>query len=269
MHGSTWLEAILLGVVQGITEFLPISSSGHLVIVGELIRRVTGERPDPEANLQLNIALHAGTLLSILWVYRADVLGLRTRPWLCLAIVVATLPAAAVGLTAKDSIEALFATPLVAGACLWITAGLLVAGQRCERGDKDLDGLSQGRALAVGAFQAVALLPGVSRSGSTIAGGLLMGLKREAATAFSFLIAIPAIGGATVLMLRDALETGGTRTAPGVLAAGAATACLVGVLSLRILIRLVVARKLHWFAWYCALAGTATVIWQLLDRPPS
>jgi undecaprenyl-diphosphatase len=266
MHGSTLLEAIVLGVVQGITEFLPISSSGHLVIVGELIRQVKGTPPDPEANLQLNIALHAGTLLSILWVYRADVIRLPRRPWLCLAIVVATIPAAVVGLSAKDAIETAFSTPLVAGACLWITAALLIAGQRGERGDRDLENLSQGRALAVGAFQAVALLPGVSRAGSTIAGGLLVGLKRDAAAAFSFLIAIPAIGGATVLMLRDALETGGTRTDPRILLAGAATAALVGVLSLRALIRLVVARKLHWFAWYCALVGTATVVWQVVAQ---
>lgn len=266
MQGSTWLEAIVLGIVQGITEFLPISSSGHLVIVGELIRRITGAPLDAEASLQLNIALHAGTLVSILWVYRADVLALRRRPWLCLAIVVATIPAAVIGLTAKDTIETAFSTPLLAGACLWITAGLLLAGQRGERGERDLDGLSQPRALAVGCFQAVALLPGVSRAGSTIAGGLLMGLKREAAAAFSFLIAIPAIGGATVLMLRDAIETGGTRGNPQVLLAGAATACIVGVASLRLLIRIVVARKLHWFAWYCAIVGTATIVWQISER---
>jgi undecaprenyl-diphosphatase len=266
MQGSSWLEAIVLGVVQGMTEFLPISSSGHLVIVGELIRRATGTAPDPEANLQLNIALHAGTLLSILWVYRTDLLRLPFRPWLCLAIVVATIPAAVVGLAAKDTIETAFSTPLLAGACLWITAGMLIAGQRFDRGDRDVEQLSQFRALAVGTFQAVALLPGVSRAGSTIAGGLLVGLRREAAAAFSFLIAIPAIGGATVLMLRDALESGGTRTDPRILLAGAATAALVGVLSLRILIRLVVARKLYWFAWYCGVVGTATVVWQLAER---
>jgi undecaprenyl-diphosphatase len=266
MHGSTWLEAIILGIVQGITEFLPISSSGHLVIIGELIRRGTGEPLDPEANLQLNIALHAGTLLSILWVYRTDLLALPRRPWLCLAIVVATIPAAVIGLPAKDAIETAFSTPLLAGACLWITAGLLIAGQRGERGDRDLGELSQTRAAVIGCFQAVALLPGVSRSGSTIAGGLLVGLKREAAAAFSFLIAIPAIGGATLLMFLDVLEAGGTRSDPRVLLAGAATACIVGVLSLRLLIRIVVARKLHWFACYCAVAGTATVIWQVAER---
>ncbi len=303
---SAIVKAILLGVVQGIAEFLPISSSGHLVIFGELINRAFGHQASDAENLHFNVALHFGTLLSILVVYRNEVLGLFRMPRLCAAIVVATIPAAVVGLSFKDELESAFSTPLLAGCCLLVTAALLAVGQRFGGNAKPLDEITQADALAVGLFQAVALLPGVSRSGSTISGGLLRGLRRESAAAFSFLIAIPVIGGATLLTAKDVWKASHDREtvaaastlsarvdaadgeqtsvdAPGpssngtgatqadgadplALAVGAVVSFFVGVLSLRWLMRLISQRRLHWFAWYCAAAGISTIVWQLAER---
>lgn len=264
---SDALYAVILGVVQGIAEFLPVSSSGHLVICGELIQRWTGRAIDPEGDLRMNIALHIGTLFSILVIYRAELWELRRRPRVVAGIVIATLPLVVIALTPlKDWVEAAFQTPLVAGVGLLVTAALLAVGQRFERDADALDQLTPGGALAVGLFQAVAIVPGISRSGSTISGGLLIGLRREAAAAFSFLIAIPAIGGASVLMAKEVLERPTSLRDWPLWLLGGAVAFAVGLLALRWLIRLITRRRLHWFAWYCAAAGTATIVWQLLER---
>lgn len=264
MPGSDYLEAIVLGVVQGLAEFLPISSSGHLVILGEILRGVTGRSVDPESNLQMNVALHVGTLLSILWVYRADLPGLLNRRSLCAGIAVATLPLVVVALTPlKDHVESLFASPLSAGIALLITAALLVVGQRLERVRHELDQVPAAVALLIGLLQATALIPGISRSGSTIAGGMLAGLRREASATFSFLIAIPAISGAAVLTAKDAWDGTGGAHSTGALLVGILVSFIVGLSALRWLLRMVSQRRLHWFAWYCAAAGSATVLWQL------
>jgi undecaprenyl-diphosphatase len=264
---TTYLEAILLGLLQGIAEFLPISSSGHLVIAGELLRRATGSASDPEANLRLNVALHAGTLLSILWVYRRDVLGLVRRPRLVALMVLATLPLVVIAVTIKDRVEAAFETPLVAGCGLLLTAACLWLTTRIDREQDDLERVSWRQAAVVGLFQAIAILPGVSRSGSTITGGLLVGLKREAATTFSFLVAIPALCGATLLMVRDVVEANDSAAvAIGPLVAGGLVACVVGIVALEGLIRVVAAGRLHWFAAYCGVVGLATIAWQIGER---
>lgn len=268
MIGAEYVKAIVLGAIQGIAEFLPISSSGHLVICGAIWQEATGETASPEGDLALNVALHAGTLFSILWVYRRDLWAfVAARHWrLFMAIVVASIPAAIVGLAFKEHFEQAFATPLVAGCGLLVTATLLLLGQRLERGEWDLANVSPLRALVIGIFQAIALVPGISRSGSTIAGGLFMGLKRDAAAAFSFFIAIPAIGGAAVLTFKDAVVAGAPPHNVGALVAGAAVSFVVGVFALRGLLRVIARGKLHWFAAYCVLAGAATIVWQLSAR---
>jgi undecaprenyl-diphosphatase len=221
----------------------------------------------------MNIALHVGTLFSIAVVYRAELKGMWKRPRLCLLIVLATIPAAAVGLTLKPLLEEAFASPLVVG-CGWVvTAGLLLAGQRLQRDEQTLDTMRTSAAVLIGMFQAVALIPGISRSGSTIAGGLIAGLKRETAAAFSFLIAIPAIAGAAVVECAPAIRAlcGSTPSATAVASAyeigpllvGGATSFVVGLFALRWLIGVVAQRRLHWFAYYCLALGVATVVWQL------
>lgn len=252
----SYLELILLGFVQGVAEFLPISSSGHLSILQALLGRGL-------ETAEVNVVLHLGTLLSIVVVFWRDLLKLRHQPRLCAAIVVATLPLIPVGLFLKDWLDATFQQTIWAGICLCVTAGLLAAYRRVEHGAGQLADITWRQALLVGACQALAPLPGISRSGITIFGGLLGGLSRETAARFSFLIAIPAIGGATVLYSKDLLEGASGGTAAGPLLTGATIAFVVGVLSLRWLLQLVQSRKLWPFALYCAVVGLATIVWQV------
>lgn len=272
MFGVEYVEAVILGAVQGIAEFLPISSSGHLVILGELIQRLTGRHVDTESNLRLNVALHVGTLLSIFCVYRDDLWELRKRPAIVLGIIVATLPLVVIGLSPlKDDLKDGFNTPLVAGVCLLITATLLASAHRWESNRMTLDELSPWQAGVIGLIQAVALFPGISRSGSTISGGLLLGFRRDDAANFSFFIAIPAIAGAAVLLLKDALTEPAKASSSagygwGPILVGTIVSFVVGLLALKWLLRLISQRRLHWFAWYCATVGILTILWQLTGR---
>lgn len=258
------LHAIILGIVQGIGEFLPISSSGHLVIVGAILDQSAGTKTDDASKLLMNIVLHAGTLFSILIVYRNELFKLRQQPKVCLLIVLASVPAGLLGILAKDFFEQVFATPLVAGVALFITSALLVSGQRLERNELDYDQLSFGKAFVIGLFQAIALVPGISRSGSTISGGLALGLKREAAAAFSFLMAVPVIGGAALLKLKDVVSGELVIGDPTPLVVGGLTAFVVGLVTLRWLVSLIAKGRLYWFAYYCVGVGTATICWQLI-----
>lgn len=260
------IEALLLGVIQGAAEFLPISSSGHLVILGDLLAHLTGQPIQGEHSLQLNVALHVGTLFSILVVYRRSLVRLVRQPRLCASIIIATVPVIIAGLTFNEFLKVVFGTPLIAGCALLVTTVLLVLGQKLEQNSLALDELSFSSALAIGLFQAAALIPGISRSGSTIAGGLLIGLRREEAADFSFLIAIPAILGAATLTAADIWQGHAGGNSPSALILGSLTAFSVGVVSLRVLLRLVARRKLHWFAWYCAIAAFATIAWQAAER---
>ena len=203
------IRVLVLAVVQGIAEFLPISSSGHLVIVNELLKRFQGGAV-PDEGMTLNIVLHVGTLGSILVVYfRRLQRVLIEMDWrLCSAIMLASVPAAIVGIGFKDRLEPMFTSPAVAGFGLLVTAFLLILGQRMPSGKFTDRNLPWPIAVVVGCFQAVALVPGISRSGSTISGGLLSGMERESAATFSFLIAIPAIGGAALLDMLKYLKPG-------------------------------------------------------------
>lgn len=250
-----YLTAILLGALQGVAEFLPISSKGHLVIAGELLG-VKG------AQLEFIIALHVGTLLSILVVYRRDLRPALTNPRLVAAVVAATLPLVLLALFLKEEVEQLFESPLIAGCGLCATALLMAFARRAERGETELPRIRPPQALTVGLFQMLAILPGISRSGSTIFGGLVAGLRREAAVNFSFYIAVPAILGAAVLHIRDLVEAGPAALPLGPVLVGTLTSFIVGVGSLKLLLRVVTQQKLYWFAWYCAIAGLATIAWQ-------
>ena len=266
MPDSEYIEALLLGVVQGIAEFLPISSSGHLVILSELLQRVTGREVDPHSSLQMNVALHFGTLLSILVVYREDLIYLIDNRRLCLWIVLATVPVVIVGGAFKDVIEQTMQNPLSAGCFLLVTALLLLVAHKSQKADIPLEKLSWSQALTIGIFQAVAIIPGISRSGSTIAGGLVVGIRRDAATTFSFLIAIPAILGAVFLTIIEILAGNGGVHSPSALLLGAAVSFVVGLFALRWLIRLISRQKLNWFAWYCAIVGLITILWQCIEH---
>lgn len=275
---NEFIEVMLLAVIQGIAEFLPISSSGHLVVLGKLFERWLGDpAADPKENIVLNLTLHVGTLAAILVVYRKDLWGIWRRPKLCAAIVLATIPAAAAGVALKKFIEPTFKMPLVV-ACGWlVTAGLLWYLPRLGHGQRPLEELTFVDAIKIGCFQAVsAVFRGVSRSGSTIAGGLFSGLSREAAAAFSFLIAIPVIAGAALLELLPLLKAyfRGTASAaegasvllggysPAALLLGAVTSFVVGLISLRWLLRIITRRGLDGFVYYVLAASMLTFLWQ-------
>ncbi|MDD3885652.1 MAG: undecaprenyl-diphosphate phosphatase, partial [Victivallaceae bacterium] len=204
---TEWIYVVTMGAVQGLTEFLPVSSSGHLALLGALF----GLRED--ASLALGILLHAGSLLAICTFYFKVLLGFLRRDQLHLALMViaGSIPAGAVGMILKSSglAEELFGNLMAVGICFLITATLLRMTNKPALIHLPADGkptglkkISLGQSLIVGAAQAFAILPGVSRSGSTIAAGVLCGIDREAAGTFSFLLAIPAIAGATLLELR-------------------------------------------------------------------
>lgn len=263
---SEYIHAVILGVVQGIAEFLPISSSGHLVIADALLSRYAGTSA-PEESATMGIALHFGTLMSIVVVYRNELIALLKDVRLMFLIVCATIPVGLVGVFFKDYVDAAFGEPILAGAALLVTAAFLMVGRALQKSSDDLSTMSRRTATVIGIFQAIAIVPGISRSGSTIAAGMACGLKREDAARFSFLIAIPAIGGAAVMELKD-FATGEARFhgSPWPLALGTFISFAIGVFALRWLIKLIVADRLHFFAIYCVIAGAATILWQLSLR---
>lgn len=253
-------RAILLGVVQGITEFLPISSDGHLALMQSGLNHWFGTTGDGNT-LELVLALHVGTLVSIILVYWKDLIQLPRQPWLCGLIILATIPAGIVGLLLKDTFEQTFNSPLMAGLGFLVTAAALLAGQWCERPRIKEGDLTLLQAFWIGCCQTLALLPGISRSGTTIAAGLSTGLERTSAARFSFLMAVPVIGGATLLMVKDVIKQGHTSHSLSALIIGAITAGVVGYFALNWLLRMVTQRRLHWFAFYCLALGLITIAW--------
>lgn len=259
----TLLEAIFLGIIQGATEFLPISSSGHTLLVPSLLRM-------PEPGLSLIAIAHQGTLLAVfvyfwrdLWAIIVGVLqGLQSgRPLandesrLGWYIVAGSIPAAVAGLTLEDFFESVFGEPMFAAVFLLVTAGLLVAGERLHSGHKELAGMNAGDAVIVGLFQMLALLPGISRSGSTIAGGLWRGLDRATSARFSFLLGIPAILGAGLLALLEIIEAGNVAAQFPAYMATFLAAAVTGYACIHFLLTWLREHGLYAFAAYCAGFG--------------
>lgn len=254
-------QVLVLAVVQGLTEFLPVSSSGHLVI-GSALMGIDAEVLDVA---EVTIALHLGTLLAIVVYYFRRVVRLLGRDRrLVPLLVVGTIPAVIVGLPIERWFESVLESPLIAGLMLIATGCLLLGLRRLVvRGGRDTD-LSVSDAWWIGVFQAAAVLPGLSRSGSTIFAGIWRGLKPQDATTFSFLLAIPAIAGAGVLKVASMCADGTTPDTPlGTLLLGIAVSFAVGLLALVWLVRWVERGKVWWFAWWCLPVGTLVIVWQL------
>lgn len=261
------LRAIALGVVQGLSEFLPISSSGHLIIVRDLFG---WEFTD---DLVFDVSLHIGTTIAVLAYFWRDWLemarsGLR---WLAgererrisgaydahvLGLLIAgSVPIALVGFAFADWVEREVRDPIVVGAMLVVFAFVLLAAERLSRGDREVRACGLADALLIGSAQALALVPGVSRSGITISAGLARGLSRREAARFSFLLSTPAIGGAAALTFLDAAAEGVLDDEAGVILAGAAVSAVVGWLSIAYLMRLVQSRSFAPFIVYRVVAG--------------
>ena len=263
------LEAIILGIVQGATEFLPVSSSGHLVLVPWWL----GFDKPP---LLFDVVVHLGTLMAVLVYFWRDWLtlvqaglnALRNRTLqdpdarLLLLLAIGTIPAAIAGVLLDDVFEAAFAEPRAAALALLVTAGLLAMSERVYASTRTLSDINLSDTLVIGVAQAFAIFPGISRSGSTIAAGMLRGLPRPAAARFSFLLATPIIIGAGLKQAFDVLTGSVTLTDDlvGPLIVGFLAAAVVGFVSIWFLMRLLQSRRLYGFAVYCAAFGTLSLL---------
>lgn len=254
------LAVFLLAIVQGLTEFLPVSSSGHLVLFGHLLGT-------SDQGLTLDIVLHGGTLAILLIYYRKTLVSLLTRTLrdhpereemldLLLSLSLATAITAGLGLGFKDWLESLFESPPVAASCLLVTGLFLLS----RHGRKDPDGTRIGwkNAALIGLVQSFAILPGISRSGSTIVAALWLGLAPAVAARFSFLLAIPAIGGALLLELPDI--SGAAGPSSGKLALGFIVAAAASWVGLRLVLNFVERGRLSLFGFYCLAVGLIALV---------
>lgn len=261
-----WLEALLLGIVQGLTEFLPVSSSGHLMVVRELLG------VDAEGFLDFTVVVHFATVLSTIIVFWAAILQIikgvlkfryNDETDYFLKIIVSMVPVGIVGFCFKDSVEALFGETLsTVGVCLLVTACLLLLSdiltKRIKYTNNHRNGISYLQALIVGLGQSLAVAPGLSRSGTTIATGLISGVKRENMAQFSFLMVLIPILGEQLLDILKALTSGvafGSGLGAAALVAGFLGAFLSGLFACKVMVALVKKAKLGWFALYCAILG--------------
>lgn len=262
-----WLQALILGIVQGLTEYLPVSSSGHLAIGQELFGMDSGE-----GKLAFTVLLHIATVLStvvilwkeIVWIFK-DLFKFQWNEGTKYAvnILISMIPVAIVGFFFKDKVEEIFDTGLtVVGICLLITATLLAFSYFAKPRQKE--NISPLHAFIIGIAQAIAVLPGLSRSGSTIATGLLLGNKKERLAQFSFLMVIPPILGEMLLDIKDVADQGVSAAFGGIsplaVIIGFISAFIVGCMACKWMINIVKKGKLIWFAVYCAIVGLAILI---------
>ena len=269
----SWLQALILGLVQGLTEFLPVSSSGHLAIGREILG------VEASGDLVFEVVVHTATVLATIVVFRKEIWKLlcglfkfkyNDETDYILKICVSMIPVFIVGVFFKDFVEDLFCSLVVVGIALMVTALLLffsdmASGRRAAQKGLRKDcrnGIGYGQAFIVGLGQALAAVPGLSRSGTTISTGLLCGMKREAVAQFSFLMVLVPIMGEAFLDLVGgdmAASTVGT----GALAVGFLAAFLSGLFACKVMISLVKRAKLKWFALYCAVVGIMVLIFTL------
>ena len=256
----TTLQSIILGVVQGLTEFLPVSSSGHLMLASELL----GTDLSAADDLTFSLTLHAATVLSTIVVLWREVWRLlkgvcstkfNNEQAYVLKIIISMIPVGIVGFCFKDYLEAAFSSVLVVGIMLLVTAALLSFAYKAKPRQKEE--ISYRDALIIGVAQACATMPGLSRSGTTIATGLLLGNKKESVAQFSFLMVLPPILGNALLDVVKGEFGGGVEVLP--LIAGFITAFVVGCLACKVMIEMVKRGKLIWFALYCAVVGVVAI----------
>lgn len=262
------IQAIIIGIVQGLTEFLPVSSSAHLIFAQNAL--------GVESSLVFDVFLHLGSLIAVLWFFRADIIRMIQAFLLSIGdiiqhrfkegfysdlykrlvwyVIIATIPVGLVGVLFESQVESLFAGALYVPAFfLFVTGTILYLSQRMNSGEVDLSNLSLKESIFMGLGQACAILPGLSRSGTTIAAGLVIGLDKEFAAKFSFILSIPAILGAFIVQLKDI----GTITDFNALAVllGFLAALISGYLAIKWLLELIQKRSLDIFAYYCWIVG--------------
>jgi undecaprenyl-diphosphatase len=250
------LNAAFWGLIQGLTEFLPVSSSGHLVLLPALLGI-------DEPELATSALLHVGTLVAVIGFYRRDIAALVSDPlsgtskriWTLLLI--GTIPAGLVGLTLDGPIEIIFSEPAFVAIALIVTGLVLTLSLLFEPGERTLEEGRPADAIVIGLAQALALIPGISRSGTTITAGLVQGLSRLEAARYAFLLGVPAIAGAGLLQGIELVDKGGFEAS---LLVGMAVAAVTGYLAIGVLVRLLARSGLAPFAIYCVGFGTAALI---------
>ncbi|MGM0395538.1 MAG: undecaprenyl-diphosphate phosphatase [Bacillota bacterium] len=272
-----WIEAIVLGIFQGVAEFLPISSSGHLALLQYLFGITEG-------NLFFTEMLHFGTLISIIIVYFEDVkkiileflilIGsliskrkiheLTDHQKLGLLILAGSVPTAIIGLTFEDFFESLYTSLILIGIALMVTGLLLWFAEKKGSEHKDIQKMTFLDSIIIGTFQGMAIIPGISRSGSTIVAGLFRGLKKPLTTEYSFLLALPATFGAFLLGIIKVIRGGDGVIVNMPLIVGVILSTIVGVISIKALIKILNKNKLHYFSYYLWVVGTITIISQLI-----
>ncbi len=267
----TALQALILGIVQGITEFLPISSSGHLVLVPHLL----GWHIPADQAFIFDVLVQMGTLVAVIAYFWDDLWSITIGFLKALAdrrpletaearlgwyLIIATVPAVIGGLWFKDSVEAAFSSPRAVGWFLWGTAALLVIGEYFGKRKRNLAHLNWVDALVVGLFQVLALFPGVSRSGSTISGGMVRNLDRPTAARFSFLMSVPVMLGAGAVALKDMLAMPAVGDVAAPVAIGFLAALVSGYAAIRWLLAYLGRHSFYAFAAYCLAVG-ALILW--------
>jgi len=261
----TALKSIILGIVQGLTEFLPVSSSGHLVIFQKLLKF-----NDP--GVLFEIAVHIGTLVAVIIYFRKDICeiirsifnwgkdapdNIKYAHHLLFHLIIASVITAIIGFTFRDTFESLFENTVLVGFMLIITGGVLFASDKIRNTTKKQ--MSVPSSLLVGFAQSIAIIPGISRSGATITTGIFSGRTRDLATRFSFLLSIPAILGATLLKLKD-LQSAAASGAMGLnFILGGIAAAIVGYFAISFLIKMIKQAKLFYFSIYCWIIGIITI----------
>lgn len=266
-------QAILLGIIQGVTEFLPVSSSAHLVLTPFLL----GWRLDEAVVFPFDVLVQLGTLLAVIIYFRRDLWEILRAVWTGLRsgkpfasqtarlgwlLVLATIPAGVLGLLIKDTVEAAFGSPQMTAIFLLATAGLLLIAERIGRKDRKLDSLTWKDALWIGLAQAISLFPGISRSGATMTGGMTRHLDRPSAARFSFLMMIPVMLAAGLLSILDLFDLPNFTSYLPAIAAGFIAAAVVGYLSIRWLLAFLTRRPLYVFSIYCVLlAGIVLLVY--------
>ncbi len=274
-----YLEAVILGLVQGLAEFLPISSSGHLA----LLQNIFGVKGDQV--LFFTVLLHVGTLVSVFIIYWRDIcelivelvltikdlctgkgLRLAERPVrkLGVMIIVATIPTALIGLLFNDIFNGLYLSLLAIGIGFLITGVLMFLAERMGSAHKGIEKMNFRNAVFIGVLQGIAIYPGISRSGSTLVGGLTTGLERTFAVKFAFLISIPSILGSVVLELPDAIKEGIDPQLIGPILAGMAVAAVSGFIAIKTMIQIVSKKKLSYFSYYVWALGIFTIAYSFL-----
>lgn len=269
------LEAIIVGIVQGLTEFIPISSSAHIILAQDLL----GVK---QPGITFEIVVHLGTLISVFWVFYDDIIrlikaflsipkallnkdsfeSLQTKDErnFIYMLIIATIPTAVIGFLFKDFFSSVYAYTKVIGFTLLITGGILWLSQRMASGYKREGNITLLDSVIIGLFQGLAIFPGISRSGSTIAGALFRNLDRETAVRFSFLLSVPAILGATVLEISEAVAVGFDTSLAIPYLAGLVFSAIAGIIAIKWLVALLKSGKLHYFSYYCWTVGILVII---------